>query len=67
MVPPENHPKVFDEGDCRNPTVQCTAGSATGTNLDTVLKITLTALKGHIPGTYQGTQHHPDGPEGTQH
>jgi hypothetical protein len=53
--------------DCRNPIVQCTAGAATGTNLDMVLKITLAALKGHIPGTYQGTQHHPDGPEGTQH
>jgi hypothetical protein len=49
MVPPENHPKVFGEVGCRNPTVQYTAGAATGTNLDTVLKITLAALKDIFP------------------
>jgi hypothetical protein len=57
-------PKSFWRGGLQE--LYCTAGSTTCTYLDTVLKITLAALKGHIPGTYQGAQHHPDGPEVTQ-
>ncbi len=58
-------PKRFWRGELQE-LFFCTGGSATCTNLDTVLKITMAALRGYIPGTYQGTQHHPDGPEGTQ-